>query len=77
MADGGVLGELHGPAGSGQPQTELGYQIDLVLTDDPSLYPSPLVQRLEQLHYSLEGWVVPRIFIVADGKPPPIMIASQ
>jgi hypothetical protein len=76
LADGDVLGELHGPAGSGQPQTELGYQIDLVLTDDPSPYPSPLVQRLEQLHYSLEGWVLPRIFIVAEGNPPPIMIVG-
>jgi hypothetical protein len=36
LPDGGVLGELHGPAGSGRPQAELNYTIDLVLTDDPS-----------------------------------------
>jgi hypothetical protein len=71
-----VLGELHGPAGSGRPKVEPHYSIDLVLTDDPSPYPSPLVERLERLHQSLVGWVVPRIFIVADGNPPPIMIAS-
>ena len=76
LPDGGVLGELHGPAGSGRPQAELHYTIDLVLTDDPSPYPSLLVERLEWLHQSLTGWVVPRIFIVADGNPPPMMIGG-
>jgi hypothetical protein len=65
-----------GPAGSGRPQAELHYTIDLVLTDDPSTYPSLLVERLEWLHQSLTGWVVPRIFIVADGNPPPMMIGG-
>jgi len=36
LPDGGVLGELRGLAGSGRPQAELHYTIDLVLTDDPS-----------------------------------------
>jgi hypothetical protein len=39
------------------------------------LYPSLLVIRLEWLQ-SLTGWVVPRIFIVADGNPPPMMIGG-
>jgi hypothetical protein len=26
--------------------------------------------------WSLTGWVVPRIFIVADGNPPPMMIGG-
>jgi hypothetical protein len=46
------------------------------VTDDPSPYPSLLVERLEWLHQSLTGWVVPRIFIVADGNPPPMMIGG-
>jgi hypothetical protein len=69
-----VLGELHGHLGSGRPQVDLHHKIDLVLTDDPSPYESPLVARLEQLHVSLAGWVMPRIFIVAGGDSPPIII---
>lgn len=75
LGEGTVLGELHGPPASDRPPLEPMFTIDLVLTDDPS-YPSPLGARLERLHQSLTGWVVPRIFIVADGNPPPILIAS-
>lgn len=74
LQDGTVLGELHGA--SGRPVLEPKFTIDLVLTDDPSPYKSPLGGRLERLHQSLTGWVIPRIFIVADGNPPPIMIGS-
>jgi hypothetical protein len=49
--------------------------IEIVLADDPSPYKSPLVGRLESLHRSLAKWVVPRVFIVAEGNPPPIMIS--
>lgn len=76
LRDGTMLGELHGPSPSGAPPLEPNFTIDLVLTDDPSPYPSPLGGRLERLHQSLVSWVVPRIFIVADGNPPPIVIAS-
>jgi hypothetical protein len=71
LQDGTVLGELHSLPGSGRPQVDPHHEIDLVLTDDPSPYSSPLVPRLERLHQSLVGWVVPRIFIVADGNPHP------
>ena len=71
-----VLSELHGPPASGRPVLEPEFTIDLVLTDDPSPYPSSLGRGLERLHQSLTGWVVPRIFIVADGNPPPILITS-
>ncbi len=70
LRDSTVLGELH----AGRPQTDANFDVHLVLDDDPSPYPAPLVQLLERLHQSLVGWVVPRIFIVADGNPPPIMI---
>jgi len=76
VQDGTVLGKLHGLPGSGRPQADHHQEMELVLTDDPSPYSSPLVQRLEQLHRSLLGWVIPRIFIVADGSPPPILITS-
>lgn len=77
LHDGIVLSELHGPSASGPPPLEPNFTIDLVLTDDPSPYPSPLGARLERLYQSLTGWVVPRIFIVADGNPPPIVISSS
>lgn len=76
LHDGTVLGELHGPSPSATPPLEPNFTIDLVLTDDPSPYPSSLGGRLERLHQSLTSWVVPRIFIVADGNPPPMMIVS-
>lgn len=73
LHDGIVLGEFHGPPGAGRPQVDLHQEIELVLTDDPSPYRSPLVARLERIRETLIGWVIPRIFIVADGKPPPLM----
>jgi hypothetical protein len=75
LQDGTVLGELHSPSGSGRPQTDARFDVHLVLSDDPSPYASPLVGRLEQLHQSLTHWVIPRIFMVAEGRPPPIMIS--
>jgi hypothetical protein len=75
LQNGTVLGELQGPSGSGRPQTDAHFEIDPVLSDDPSPYPSPLVKRLESLHQSLCHWVIPRIFIVAEGNPAPIMIS--
>jgi hypothetical protein len=75
LQDGTVLGELHGLPGSGRPQVDPHHEVDLMLTDDPSPYGSPLVARLERLHQLLAGWVIPRIFIVADGNAPPIMIS--
>ena len=75
LQDGTVLGELHGPPGSGRPQTDACFDVHLVLNDDPSPYGCPLVARLERLHQSLTGWVIPRIFIVASGSPPPIVIS--
>jgi hypothetical protein len=77
LQDGTVLSEFHGSPGSGRPLVEPTFTIDLVLTDDPSPYPAPLGARLERLHQSLAGWVVPRIFIVADGNPPPMLIMSS
>jgi hypothetical protein len=73
LRDDTLLGELH--ASGGRPQAYLDFGVHLVLNDDPSPYHTPLVRLLDRLHQSLERWVLPRIFIVADGKPPPIMIS--
>ena len=75
LKDGTMLGELHDLSGSGRPQVDPNLTIEIVLADDPSPYKSPLVGRLEGLHQSLARWVVPRVFIVAEGNPPPIMIS--
>jgi len=40
-------------------------------------YKQALGDRLEQLHRSLSGWVLPRIFFTADGNPPPILISFR
>jgi hypothetical protein len=73
--DGTVLGELYSPSGWRRPQTDSHFDVQLVLSDDPSPYASPLVASLEHFYQSLAHWVVPRVFIVADGHPPPIMIS--
>ncbi len=75
LQDGTVLGELHCTSESGRPLTDACFDVHLVLRDDPSSYASPLVRLLERLHQSLVGWVVPRIFFVANDNPPPIMIS--
>jgi hypothetical protein len=47
----------------------------LALAEDPG-YTDEVVGVLERWHSYLVSWVLPRIFAVADGNPPPIMIAS-
>lgn len=75
LQDGTVFLELRGHPGAGRPEVDLHQEVELVLTDDPSPYPSPVAARLENIHQKLTGWVIPRIFIVASGKPPPLMIS--
>lgn len=77
LKDGQLMLELHGIHGGGRPDVKLTQEIHLLLADDPSPYKSALGDRLEQLHQSLSGWVLPRIFATADGNPPPIMITFQ
>ena len=75
LEDGTVLGELHDRSGSGRPEVDPHLDIEIVLADDPSPYKAPLVARLESFHRSLASWVIPRVFIVAEGNPPPMMIS--
>ena len=77
LKDNQLILELRGTQGSGRPDVKLTQEINLLLADDPSPYKHALSDRLEQLHQSLSGWVLPRIFTTADGNPPPMMISFQ
>jgi hypothetical protein len=69
--------ELRGAHSNGRPDVDLYQGIQLFLADDPSPYKAALGDRLEQLHQSLSGWVLPRIFATADGNRPPVMISFR
>ena len=50
-------------------------ELQLALADDPG-YPHDLMRVLERWHQYLVSWVLPRMFAVADGNPPPILITG-
>ena len=77
LEDNQLILELGSAQGNGRPDVKLMQEICLLLVDDPSPYKHALGERLEQLHQSLSGWVLPRIFVTADGNPPPIMISFR
>ena len=77
LEDNQLILELGAAQGNGRPDVKLMQEINLLLVDDPSPYKRALGERLEQLHQSLSGWVLPRIFVTADGNPPPIMISFR
>ena len=77
LEDNQLILELGAVQGNGRPDVKLMQEINLLLVDDPSPYKRALGERLEQLHQSLSGWVLPRIFVTADGNPPPIMISFR
>ena len=75
LEDNQLIVELGAAQGNGRPDVKLMQEINLLLVDDPSPYKRAVGERLEQLHQSLSSWVLPRIFVTADGNPPPIMIS--
>jgi hypothetical protein len=77
LEDNQLILEMGAVQGNGRPDVKLMQEINLLLVDDPSPYRRALGERLEQLHQSLSGWVLPRIFVTADGNPPPIMISFR
>ena len=77
LQDNQLIVELGAAQGNGRPDVKLMQEMNLLLIDDPSPYKSALGERLEQLHQSLSSWVLPRIFVTADGNPPPIMISFR
>jgi hypothetical protein len=46
-------------------------RMGLTLADDPG-YATDFLGALRDWHRYLTSWIVPRIFIVADGNPPPV-----
>ena len=68
LEDGQLILKLGGIQGNGRPDIKLTQEINLLLVDDPSPYKQALGDRLEQLHQSLSGWVLPRIFAYGRRK---------
>lgn len=60
-------------SGEGSPSAQVTFDFRLSLVDDPG-YRQDLMGVLTRWHDYLTGWVVPRIFIVAEGNPPPMLI---
>jgi hypothetical protein len=77
LQDNQLILELGAAQGNGRPDVKLMQEINLLLVDDPSPYKRPIGERLEQLYQSLSSWVLPRIFVTADGNPPPMMISFR
>jgi hypothetical protein len=79
--DQATIGYLEGP-GQGPPAAEVTFRFKLALVDDPASSIGPgfhddFTRVLGRWHDYLRGWVIPRIFMVAEGNPPPIFIAGQ
>jgi hypothetical protein len=70
-----VIGYLTFPEGDSDPSPNLKIEMRLALADDLG-YAGDFVGVLERWHSYLANWVLPRIFAVADGKPPPMFIGS-
>lgn len=76
--DQAIIGYLEGP-GPGAPTTEAEFRFKLSLADDPVSSIGPgfrddFTSVLTRWHDYLRSWVIPRIFIVAEGNPPPIIM---
>lgn len=57
----------------GSPAAQVTFEFKLSFIDDPG-YRQDLISVLTRWHDYLTSWVLPRIFIVAEGNPPPIFI---
>lgn len=74
LRDGDTIGEAAYP--QDRPRPSLTGHVHLTLADDLG-YAQDLVSSLESWHGYLTGWALPRMFAVADGNPPPMMIVSR
>jgi hypothetical protein len=73
--DGTLIGYLSNPAGDAPPEVQVFHEFHLTLMDDPG-YRSDLTKTLDRWHGYLTGWALPRLFTVAEGDPPPLMIGG-
>ena len=76
LQDGDLIGYPTFQDGESDPSSRLTIEMQLALADDLG-YASDFVAVLDRWHSYLVGWVLPRIFTVADGNPPPMFIGSQ
>lgn len=75
ISDNDVIGYLTTSSGDASQVPEPTIKLQLALADDPG-YPHDLIDVLGRWHEYLVGWVLPRMFAVADGHPPPVLIAG-
>lgn len=75
VSDGGLIGHLTFAEPQADPAKDLAVQMNVAFADDPA-YATFFLGALRDWHRYLTNWIVPRIFIVADGNPPPIMISG-
>lgn len=73
-----LIGYLEGP-GEEPPVAKATFTFKLSLVDDPVSGVGPgfrgdFTSVLVRWHDYLRGWVIPRVFIVAEGNPPPVAI---
>ena len=71
--DGDILGYLRLEGSDKPPEVEVVHQMHLVLVDDPA-YRANLVGVLREWEQYIGGWILPRIFAVANGAEPPLIV---
>jgi hypothetical protein len=59
-------------SGGGLPEADATFDFKLFLADDPG-FRQDLKGVLTHWHDYLTNWVIPRVFVVAEGNPPPIV----
>ena len=75
LQDNEVIGYLTHQDADTDHSAALKVEVRLTLAEDPG-YIAEVVGILERWHFYLVSWVLPRMFAVADGNPPPMMITS-
>jgi hypothetical protein len=75
LTDGQVIGTFRSKDRPRRPEDDPVVQLGIHLDDHPYRGTALLTNTLERLHQSLASWVLPRMFWVADGNPPPLIIS--
>jgi hypothetical protein len=75
LTDGQILGTFRRKEGPGRPEEDPVIRFVVHLADDPYHRAAGLVRSLERFHQNITGWVLPRMFAVADGHEPPMLIS--
>jgi hypothetical protein len=73
LDDNSVIATIFDPRDSTVPGPQPRFEFNLSLVDDTAS-PHDLAATLDRWQSYLTGWVLPRMFAVADGNPPPIAI---